>query len=60
LHTFFFSSEHSIKKQADYKLGPETEGLCALAVPYTNYIVRTANEYEVIQFYYEKELLKFY
>ena len=28
LHTFFFSSEHGIKKQADYRLGPETEGIC--------------------------------
>lgn len=30
LHTFFFSSEHGIKKQADYRLGPEIEGLCGI------------------------------
>ena len=32
LHTFFFSSEHSIKKQADYRLTPETEGLCGTRI----------------------------
>jgi len=47
LHSFFFSSEHGIKKQADYRLGPETEGICALFVPYCNYIVRSANDYQI-------------